>query len=115
MLSISKAVPLTVILLMVVLELPVLVMVTTFAAGCALPCVMVPKVIGSTLRVYVAGTMSMLSCFVSLPAAFSALTIKLNVPVAVGVPLIKPVDAFKDRPIGREPLDIDHVVVDSVA
>ena len=46
----------------------------------------------------------------ALPAAFAALTVKLNVPVAVGVPVIAPVDAFKLRPVGSEPPDIDQVI-----
>ena len=38
-----------------------------------------------------------------------ALTVKLDVPAAVGVPLIVPVLAFIDKPAGSEPADTDHV------
>jgi hypothetical protein len=34
--------------------------------------------------------------------------VKLNVPLAVGVPEIKPVDAVRLRPAGREPEVIDQ-------
>ena len=43
------------------------------------------------------------SSFVSLPTLFSALTVNLAVPSAVGVPLISPVSAFRLRPAGRTP------------
>jgi len=36
-------------------------------------------------------------------------TVKLDVPEAVGVPLIAPLDAFKVSPAGSEPEEIDHV------
>jgi hypothetical protein len=39
-----------------------------------------------------------------------ALTVKVNVPVAVGVPLIAPVLAFIDKPAGS-PADTVHVNV----
>ena len=45
-----------------------------------------------------------------LPAAFVALTEKLNVPVAVGVPEIVPVDVLIFKPVGSLPLAIDHVI-----
>ena len=41
------------------------------------------------------------SSFVSLPALFSALTVNLAVPSAVGVPLISPVVSFSVKPSGR--------------
>ena len=44
------------------------------------------------------------------PAAFAALTEKLNVPIVVGVPEITPVVAPKVRPAGITPLDIDQVI-----
>jgi hypothetical protein len=47
--------------------------------------------------------------FVSLPALLVALTVKLNVPAAVGVPEIIPV-VESAKPVGRLPLDIDHVM-----
>ena len=37
------------------------------------------------------------------------LTVKLDVPAAVGVPLIVPVLAFIDKPAGNEPADTVHV------
>ena len=50
------------------------------------------------------------SSFVSLTAMFSALTVKLAVPAAVGVPLILPVPLFRLRPSGRAPLLMLHVM-----
>ena len=38
-----------------------------------------------------------------------ALTVKLDVPAAVGVPLILPVLAFIDKPAGSAPADTLHV------
>jgi hypothetical protein len=38
-----------------------------------------------------------------------ALTVKLDVPAAVGVPLIVPVLAFIDKPAGSEPAEMVHV------
>ena len=46
-----------------------------------------------------------LVCWVELESA--TCTVKLEVPVAVGVPLIFP--ELRDRPVGREPDRIDHV------
>jgi hypothetical protein len=37
------------------------------------------------------------------------LTVKLLVPVAVGVPEITPVLAVNNKPAGKEPVVIDHV------
>jgi len=47
---------------------------------------------------------------VALPNEFVALTVKLGVPIAVGVPVIAPVSAFKLNPVGNVPLDIDQVM-----
>jgi len=66
----------------------------------------------------IAGTAvtTMLKDFVLFPTAFSALTEKVNVPVAVGVPEITPVFSFKLRPVGSVRLVIDQVIgVDPVA
>ena len=66
----------------------------------------------------IAGTavITMLNDFVLFPTAFSALTEKVNVPVAVGVPEITPVVSFKLRPVGSVRLVIDKVIgVDPVA
>ncbi|HYI93631.1 MAG TPA: hypothetical protein VEX68_08810 [Bryobacteraceae bacterium] len=35
--------------------------------------------------------------------------VKLDVPTAVGVPAMPPVEAFKVRPAGNEPVATDHV------
>ena len=53
---------------------------------------------------------TMLRVFVLFPAAFVALTEKLNVPIAVGVPVITPMVPFKLRPAGSTPLAINHVI-----
>ena len=50
------------------------------------------------------------SSFVSLPALLAALTVKLAVPAAVGVPLILPVSLFRLRPAGRSPFSMLHVI-----
>ena len=50
------------------------------------------------------------SSFVSLPALFSALTVKLAVPAAVGVPLILPVVSFSVKLSGRVPPIMFHVM-----
>ena len=43
------------------------------------------------------------SCLVTLPKLFWARTVKLNVPAAVGVPVIAPVVAFSVKPPGSAP------------
>ena len=43
------------------------------------------------------------------PLASVTWAVKLEVPVAVGVPLITPVEEFKDRPAGRLPTVTAHV------
>lgn len=43
-----------------------------------------------------------------LPASLTA-TVKMPVPVAVGVPEIRPVDEDRLSPAGRLPLEIDQV------
>ena len=47
---------------------------------------------------------------VAFPAAFVALTVKLDVPIAFGTPVIAPVAASKFKPAGSVPLDIDQVI-----
>ena len=54
--------------------------------------------------------MTMLSALVSFPAVFIAMTVKLNVPAANGVPVIAPVDVFKLKPPGRSPTTIIQVI-----
>ncbi len=56
-----------------------------------------------------AGAMAMLKGWVAVAFALSVTwTVKLAVPVAVGVPLMVPA-ADNDNPAGREPDEIDHV------
>jgi len=52
--------------------------------------------------------MVMESALLSLPAAFTAFTVKLNIPDTEGVPDIVPPDE-RFRPAGRLPDVIDHV------
>ena len=54
--------------------------------------------------------MTILRAFVLFPAVFVALTVKLNVPAAVGVPVINPVVAFRFKPAGSVRPDISHVI-----
>jgi hypothetical protein len=54
--------------------------------------------------------MTMLRIFVVLPKEFVALSVKLNVPVVVGVPEIVPIDEFNTNPGGRIPLMIDQAI-----
>ena len=51
----------------------------------------------------------MLSSFLSDPAEFSAITVKVNVPAVVGVPVIAP-ELVKLRPAGSVPPTIRHVI-----
>jgi len=54
--------------------------------------------------------MTMLSALVTFPAEFVALTVKLYVLAAVGVPVIAPVAEFKLKPVGNVPLATAHVI-----
>jgi len=54
--------------------------------------------------------MTILRALVVFPAELVALTVKLYVPAAVGVPVIAPVVPFKLKPTGRLPLFIDQVI-----
>ena len=47
---------------------------------------------------------------VTLPATLVALAIKLNVPAAVGVPVIAPLVVFRFKPVGSAPLPIAQVI-----
>jgi hypothetical protein len=49
------------------------------------------------------------NCFVSLPAVLVAFTVKVDVPAAVGVPVIAPVSA-RFKPAGNVPLSTLHVM-----
>jgi hypothetical protein len=61
------------------------------------------------LRVWAAAIV-MLNCLVAICAALSVTrTVKVNIPAAVGVPEIAPVDEFSESPLGREPLTIDQL------
>jgi len=52
------------------------------------------------------------SALLSLPAAFTAFTVKLNMPDTEGVPDITPADERLNPP-GRLPADTDQVIVGS--
>ena len=54
--------------------------------------------------------MTILRLLVVFPAEFVALTVKLNVPAAVGIPVIAPVASFKLRPFGSVPSETDQVI-----
>ena len=54
--------------------------------------------------------MMMLRFLVVLPKLLVALTVKLNVPTVVSVPIIAPVDVFRFKPVGRLPFAIVHVI-----
>jgi hypothetical protein len=49
------------------------------------------------------------NCLVVFPTELVALTVKLDVPVAVGVPVIVPLDE-RLKPAGNEPLEMLHVM-----
>ena len=53
---------------------------------------------------------TIVNCFELFPAAFVALTVKLDVPAVVGVPEINPVFWFRVKPDGKLPLDIAQVI-----
>ena len=54
--------------------------------------------------------MRILKFIVTFPATFVALAIKLNVPAAVGVPVIAPLVVFRLKPVGSVPLLIAQVI-----
>ena len=57
-----------------------------------------------------AGLIVIESAFVAVALTLSVtLAVKLDVPEAVGVPVIAPVAATSDNPAGRLPEEIDHV------
>ena len=62
-------------------------------------------IIGATALV----DMAIDNAFVSFPALFVALTVKLDVPAAVGVPDIMPLEESVS-PFGKLPLDTVHVI-----
>jgi len=53
---------------------------------------------------------TMLKVLVAFPKSLVALTVKLDVPAAVGVPEITPAAPFKPSPEGRLPLAKVHVI-----
>lgn len=70
--------------------------------------------VGSVAAVTVSGpfTIVMLSACVALCAGLlesTTFTVKLNTPVAVGLPLIAPVEAFCNKPVGNAPAEMLHV------
>ena len=54
--------------------------------------------------------MTILRLLVVLPAEFVALTVKLNVPATIGIPVIAPVVSFRFKPAGSIPSETDHVI-----
>ena len=48
-------------------------------------------------------------CVAVLPRLSVTLTVKLKVPVALGFPLIKPVEIFRDSQLGRDPDGMDQI------
>ena len=57
----------------------------------------------------VTGFTVMENCFSADSESLTALTVKVDVPVAVGVPVIMPVEELSVRSAGRVPDDTDHV------
>ena len=53
---------------------------------------------------------TILKSLVVFPTELVALIVKLNVPIAVGVPVIAPVVSFKTKPVGSVLFTIDHVI-----
>ena len=43
---------------------------------------------------------------------FEAVTVNVELPAAVGMPVIAPVDEFSERPAGKDPAEIDQVTPD---
>ena len=59
---------------------------------------------------------TMVSSLVAIsPSTSSNLTVKVNVPVAVGLPVISPVSGFMVRPAGRAPALSDQAPVGAIA
>src|SRR5437870_4619973 len=54
---------------------------------------------------------TMLRACVAVSATLAACTVKLEVPPVVGVPVIAPVPAFSDTPVGSAPVVIDQAYV----
>ena len=48
--------------------------------------------------------------FVILPVVFVALTVRLDVPIAVEIPVMAPEVSFRLKPTGRLPLAIAQVI-----
>jgi hypothetical protein len=45
----------------------------------------------------------------AVPVESTTFAVKVNVPYAVGVPVMAPVEVFKVNPVGSEPLVIENV------
>ena len=54
--------------------------------------------------------MTILRSLVTFPTELAALTVKMNVPTVVGVPVIAPLALFKLKPAGSVPLFIVQVI-----
>ena len=57
----------------------------------------------------------MLNCLVVLLEPDTALTVNVDVPAAVGVPVIAPVEELSVNPAGRLPDETDHVTFEVFA
>jgi hypothetical protein len=49
------------------------------------------------------------ACVADAPSASATLAVKLDVPAAEGVPVMAPVDALRESPVGNAPAEIDQV------
>jgi hypothetical protein len=49
------------------------------------------------------------ACVADAPSVSETLAVKLEVPVAAGVPVIVPVDELRESPAGNAPEEIDQV------
>ena len=61
----------------------------------------VPLAVRALVIAGFAGLIVMVSVAVPVPPAFVALIVTLDVPAAVGVPVIAPVAVLTDKPVGR--------------
>jgi len=108
----EKPVPLTVICEMVTFELPVFVTVTFWVAKVLMFTLPRLKVVGDIASVGNSADMAKLKLVLAVCAGeleSVTLTVNEDVPEAVGVPLICPVEAFSVSPPGSKPLAIAQV------
>jgi hypothetical protein len=70
-------------------------------------------VAGGQVSVICGGAITIKQLLTVVPAAVpresTTWAVKLNVPYALGVPVIAPVDGFNVNPVGSEPLVIENV------